>query len=389
MVVVAGGGPAGAVAAYELASAGREVIVVEPAPGRDKACGGGLPFRGVQFLDVPEALIEQRVTRIAIHGPEARRVDCDLSPGLFVGMVRRDAFDAWLLSRARDAGARVLVGSFEALVMGKSSVEVRVRTAEGEEAFSAHSLLGADGAFSKVRAAMGADPPPLMWAVQERVACDVPPDHARTAHFWFDGAIVPLGYAWSFPRNGELAVGVGTGVRTQARSLRGALQKVRHSPVLSPFADSRVISTQGHPVPRRPIRKRVADRVMLLGDAAGLVAPFTAEGILYAVWSARLAVEVLLRNWDAPTASALAEYTRRWDREHMLSWGSMRMFERMLLTSQPGRRALLDYVTPPRIGTWLVDAWAARVVRRGPGLSFVGTPARAVGCLLRRVLFPW
>ena len=90
-VVVVGGGPAGATAAYELAQAGHDVVLLDRA-GRIKPCGGAVPPQLLEDFDVPDKLLVNRVDTARILSPKGRSVDIPVGDG-FVGMVDREFFD--------------------------------------------------------------------------------------------------------------------------------------------------------------------------------------------------------------------------------------------------------------------------------------------------------
>ncbi len=209
MVLVVGAGPAGCVAAWELSQAGHEVTLIEKEPGRVKSCGGGLPFRAIERFGIPEDLVDRRVAAMVVHGPGGRTVRCEASDGFFTAMFRREVLDRWLFERALAAGARLVVGSFTGLATGNGRVRATVRTEEGETTLEGHALLGADGVGSRVRQAIGARAPRLIYTRQDRIEVAPTGEFEAAAHFWFDGAVAPSGYGWAFPKGDHIAVGLG------------------------------------------------------------------------------------------------------------------------------------------------------------------------------------
>jgi len=174
-VVVIGGGPSGATAAHDLASLGRNVLLLDRA-GRIKPCGGAIPPRLIRDFDIPDHLLVARVRSARMVSPSDKQVDMPIDGG-FVGMVDRDVFDEWLRARAVQAGAERRTGlfrRFERDDTGKTVVHFEERAADGsvsEKAVKCRALIGADGALSAVarQCLPGADRLPYVFAYHEIV----------------------------------------------------------------------------------------------------------------------------------------------------------------------------------------------------------------------------
>lgn len=298
-VVVVGGGPAGATAAECLARAGRKVALLDRA-GRIKPCGGAVPPRLIDDFAIPDSLIVARITTARMIAPSGRRVDIPIGNG-FVGMVDRAPFDAFLRARAGRAGAEPLTGTFLRIEREEgrpARVVYRDRAGGGESGVAARLVIGADGARSDVaRAEVPAgERIPYVIAYHEVVAA--PPagagyDPAR-CDVVYDGRISPDFYGWVFPHGAQASVGMGTG--RDGVDLRGATAALRAAVGLDHCATLR---REGAPIPLRPLRRWDNGRdVVLAGDAAGVVAPSSGEGIYYAMVGGQMAA--------AAAAAALA-----------------------------------------------------------------------------------
>ena len=315
--VVVGGGPAGATAAGDLARCGRNVLLLDRA-GRIKPCGGAIPPKLIEEFAIPDQLLVARVTAARMVSPAARRVDMPIEGG-FVGMVDRDVFDEWLRGRAAAAGASRRTGTFEQLERdADGTAVVRYRTAGGERVrVRARALVGADGANSAVarQAVPGAGELPYVFAYHEIVrspAAGAPEFDGARCDVYYQGRLSPDFYAWIFPHGPTTSVGVGSAHK--GFSLRGAVAELRAATGLDA---TDTVRREGAPIPLHPLRRWDNARdVVLAGDAAGVVAPASGEGIYYAMTGARLAAEAVDRFLATGDARALATARKRFMQAH-------------------------------------------------------------------------
>lgn len=295
-VVVVGGGPAGSTAATDLARAGRSVLLLDRA-GRIKPCGGAIPPQAIREFDIPQHLLRARINSARMISPSDRKVDMPIDGG-FVGMVNRDEFDEFLRVRAAEAGATRRTGTYTALDRaddGTATVRYETRVGDGPaetHEVRARCVIGADGARSKVarQNVEGADKVPSVSAYHEIVRS--PPEgqngfQGNRCDVYYQGKISPDFYGWVFPHGETTSVGVGTAL--SGFSLRTATQELRKAAGL---ADAETIRCEGAPIPLRPMDRWDDGRnVVLAGDAAGVVAPASGEGIYYALAGGRFAGE--------------------------------------------------------------------------------------------------
>jgi geranylgeranyl reductase family protein len=281
--IVVGAGPAGSAAAHRLASAGASVLLLDRARfPRDKPCGGGLTGRAVRLLPEPvDSVVEDRATRVRLRaryrGGFERRSEEPL-----VLMTQRSRLDAFLAERAAAAGADFRDGVRAEHVEGTT-----VGLAGGGKA-TAQILLGADGANGVVSRSLG-----LATAITHGVALEgnalFDPSYRSTLLLEF--GVVPGGYGWLFPKAEHLNVGVG-GWQREGPRLRDHLARLCEVYGLRP-AD--LTGLRGHRLPmRRPEAVLARGRAAVIGDAAGLVDPFSGDGIYEALLSAKLAADAAL-----------------------------------------------------------------------------------------------
>jgi geranylgeranyl diphosphate/geranylgeranyl-bacteriochlorophyllide a reductase len=316
--VVVGGGPAGATAATDLAAAGKRVLLLDKA-GRIKPCGGAIPPRLIADFDIPAHLLVARIKAARMIAPSSRTVDMPVGDG-FVGMVDRDTFDEFLRERAATAGAERRTGTFEALERDADGTAlVRFREGRGGaiERVRAKLVIGADGARSGVAKAClpGADKMKCVFAYHEVVEAPEASSDAydgRRCDVFYQGDLSPDFYAWVFPHGATASIGVGSAEK--GFSLRAAVERMRRRTGL---AGLRTIRTEGAPIPLKPLKRWDNGRdVLVAGDAAGVVAPSSGEGIYYAMTAGRYAAEASLHFLATGRASALRGARRRFMREH-------------------------------------------------------------------------
>ncbi len=297
-VVVVGGGPSGATAAHDLARAGRSVVMLDRA-GRIKPCGGAIPPRLIRDFDIPDHLLVAKATSARMISPNDKQVDMPIEGG-FVGMVDRDVFDEWLRERAVEAGAERRTGLYERIDHDADGVaRVCYRPAGAKDALAlqsvrARTVIGADGARSQVarQTLKGADKVPCVFAYHEIIRSpkgEANGFDANRCDVFYQGQLSPDFYAWIFPHGDTASIGVGSAKK--GFSLRGAIKSLRASTALK---DCETIRTEGAPIPLKPLSRWDNGRdVVVAGDAAGVVAPASGEGIYYAMIGGRLAAEAV------------------------------------------------------------------------------------------------
>ncbi len=320
-VVVVGGGPAGATAATALASAGRRVVLLDRA-GRIKPCGGAVPPRLIRDFAIPDHLIVGRATAARMIAPSNATVDMPVG-GNYVGMVDREHFDEWLRARAAREGAERRAGTFEAITRdadGTAVIHYRPKGAPRDaplQSLRARAVIGCDGARSQLARATlkGADRVPCVFAYHEVVkspARDSDAFDRSRCDVFYQGRLSPDFYAWVFPHGDTASIGVGSA--NKGFPLREAVAELRRDTGLDSCETIRV---EGAPIPLKPLKRWDNGRdVIVAGDAAGVVAPASGEGIYYAMTSGLHAAEGVDRFLSTGRASALAEPRRRFLREH-------------------------------------------------------------------------
>ena len=294
-VAIVGAGPAGSAAAlgalYRRPDA-RILLLDRSTFPRDKSCGDGI---APHVVDVVRALGAPDPTdgfapvhRLHLVGPCGAAVARTMRRPTKV--VPRVVFDARLVSAAVAAGAVLRRHSVR-------SLEVRGDRVVLDGAIAARAVVGADGVNGVVRRSLGLPPnPPGAMAVALRAYARTPAGHEDEQYMIMSGIGWPA-YAWSFPiGDGTANVGYGM-VLGGAAASRSRLEAelYRLLPGLGEIRDA-----CAHRLPLSTARPRQPDgRVVLAGDAASLINPFTGEGIYYAVRSGSVAGIAALQGADA------------------------------------------------------------------------------------------
>lgn len=327
-LIVCGAGPAGSMAAATAAKGGQRVLLLEKERlPRYKTCGGGMPMVvGEQLRELaPGAFVEAQVRHMRHTWNFAKPFLAPINPpgtepDITIWMVQRSKFDYALTEHAVRCGAELRDGlAVRSIEVDRSGVTVRAGTEGTEGAFTATAahLVGADGANGLTAKAAGL-------RKQRRVAVAVEIEHP---HDWTSGhpdlrpdvmhleyGALRRGYAWVFPKGDHLSVGAGVfqpeklsqqhagGIGAHLRDI--VFRYLEHLDV--PF-EREQIRFHAHPIPlwtnREPLHTR-SGRILLAGDAAGLVNPMFGDGIFHAVRSGIVAGECIL-------AGTPTRYTQR------------------------------------------------------------------------------
>jgi len=322
-IVVVGGGPSGATAAGELARTTTNSVMLLDRAGRIKPCGGAIPPRLIRDFEIPNDLIVARINSARMIAPSDRTVDMPIEGG-YVGMVDREHFDEWLRKRAAEYGAERRTGTFVKIARDTDGTAV-VCYLEGkgdgtatERRVRARAVIGADGALSKVgrQEVPGAGKMPYVFAYHEIIKSPEPVGEAgfdgRRCEVYYQGKLSPDFYAWVFPHGNTTSVGVGSAHK--GFSLRGAVAELRADAGLD---GTSTVRCEGAPIPLKPLKKWDNGRdVLLAGDASGVVAPASGEGIYYAMLGGQLAAEATAQFLETGDVRALAMARKRFMKDH-------------------------------------------------------------------------
>ena len=351
-VAIVGAGPAGSTAAYRLAAAGRRVLLVDKARfPRDKPCGGGVTLRAARLLPFSiEPVVEDVVTRVEI-GLRYRSSFMRTARRPLVYMTQRRRLDEFLLRKAEAAGAQVEEG-----------------TMVDAQALDARFVIGADGCNGATARQLG-----LGGGIEHGVALEAnyPHDPRFTGTMVLQVALLPGGYGWVFPKGDHVNVGVG-GEEREGPRLRAALRRMCEEYGVDPDAAA---ETRGYRLPLRSAQTVLQKgNAVLIGDAAGLVDPFSGDGMYEAFLSAQLAAEAILAG-DLPAYSAAVE--RRIAPLTRAGWGARAAFDRFPRTTYALARLPITFKAVEKLLRGdLTHPGAARGLERG-AVKLIYTVAKA------------
>lgn len=343
-VIIVGAGPAGCAAAIKLAKSGLQVGVVDRAKfPRDKICGDALSIDVVNQLSMLSAELGQDFQQMAektpaygvkIFAPNRKAVDIPFynkgQKGCGYISTRID-FDYFLFKEVKKYETITILENHTVKNISRVNEEVLVSCDCGDQVsresngiqLSASMVIGADGAHSVVSKYLSEIKVELnhysagLRVYYENVA-EFHDENFIELHF-FKG-ILP-GYLWVFPLPGNRAnVGIGmlsSAVKKKKVNLRTALTTMlKEDPELSRrFVNARALETiKGFGLPLGSKKRKISgDRFLLTGDAAGLIDPFSGEGIANAIRSGRVAADHILENFKANNFSA--EFNQAYDKE--------------------------------------------------------------------------
>lgn len=311
-VVIVGAGPAGSMTARGLAEQGHDVVVLEEhqETGLPAHCTGLLGMEAFDEFDLPRQTILSRASSARFWGGDGTSVQVQ-SERVEAAVIDRAGLDQWLADRAVGAGAE-LRRDWRAERIDIASDRVMVSDAAGRTVVARSLVLACGASYRFHRALDLGVPQAYMQSAQFETRFPIAPQ----VQVRLGREVAPGGFAWlvSFDRAGEPFARIGLMCETDGR------QHFEH--FVARLCEEAGLDAATLPPPRRkflplaPIAKTYADRVLAVGDAAGLVKPTTGGGIYYGMISGALAADVLgsaLRS-DRLAARELKKYEKRWRR---------------------------------------------------------------------------
>jgi len=326
-VIIVGAGPAGATAAKFLAEKGEKVLLIDKdAFPRDKPCGGGLSIRTLKrFNYISKDLIASYSFSGRIHSSSLKyQVQLHRDEPIAAFVLRKD-FDDGLLQYAIQRGTTFMEGkTVTDIKILPETVKIKLNSGEHIES---QLVIGADGIWSTIAKKTG-----LSHHNQHTGRClfqEFPLTSNLLDDYFTEKRIFHFhvrfmginGYGWIFPKKDSVNIGIGEIKPSASRTTHKPNLKELYENYIHLLKNKKMIpptihigKIQGGTLPLKPLKKTFADRVILCGDAAGLINPLSGDGIDYAMSSGKIAAEVCTEALESENINAffLSKYQRLW-----------------------------------------------------------------------------
>jgi digeranylgeranylglycerophospholipid reductase len=306
--VIVGGGPAGLYAGWKLARAGFRVALIEEhaSSGQPVHCTGVLAADAFEEFGLPDDSVLNLLRTVQFYAPSGQAIDYT-TPTVEAVVIDRAHFDRRLAERASHAGVELSYGE-RVTNVDVDADGVRVTTAGGD----VHARVGvlACGASYAVQRKLRLGMPRLLL---HSAQAELPAEKLCDVEVHFGERVAPRGFGWAVPVQRERPY-VRIGVMCAHHADRHFQRLFDH--IAPRWGVDRTLRCQPRQkiLPLGPIERTFADRIVVLGDAAGIVKPTTGGGIYYSLLSASLASDALAAalGRDDTSAAALSAYQTQW-----------------------------------------------------------------------------
>jgi geranylgeranyl reductase family protein len=330
-VTIVGGGPAGSTAAKFLSEKGFKTLIIDKRKfPREKPCGGAIPIRLLERFDYLKKtdLIDSFSYGGIAYSPSLEYKLELVEKKPIAAMVLRRRFDNGLLKIAENSGTVVKEG--EKVVNIRISDENAKVYLDNGSIIDSRIVIGADGVWSNVAKKTGLRGKKKWLAVcvlkeykLGKTTIDNYFGENRLCHIFIKFKNV-IGYGWMFPKNEHLNIGIGSIIKSSylsninvnlLESFKEFLQSLKKQKLVPKNLKPDLI--KGGALPTYPLDQTYGNRVLLIGDAAGVINPITGEGIYYAMSSGKIGANVVLNSLESEDTSEsfLANYQKNWRRD--------------------------------------------------------------------------
>ena len=374
--VVVGGGPSGATAAHDLSKAGWRVLMLDR-QGRPKPCGGAIPPRLIQDFEIPDHLLVAKVRCARMISPADNQVDIHIDKG-FVGMVDRQDFDEFLRTRAAQSGTVRQQAIFDKIERDETGqLWVRYTPVHGKGhadkqpakpvRVSTRMVIGADGAKSEVarQEIPLAHKTKYVFAYHEIIQAPLESKShdGERCDVYYQNEVSPDFSGWVFPHGKTMSVG--TGSADKGFSLRTATSHLRQAAGLS---DAPTLRREGAPIPLKPLPHWDNGKdVLVIGDAAGVVAPSSGEGIYYAMDCARIMARAAHEALQTGRPSCLKQGRKRFMKQHGKVFWILGVMQYFWYKNDQRREKFVKICVDPDVQRLTVESYMNKeLARRDP-----------------------
>ncbi|MFW9963044.1 MAG: FAD-dependent oxidoreductase [Candidatus Sifarchaeia archaeon] len=309
-VIVIGGGPAGSTSAICLASAGKDVLLVEKGPrNRDKPCGGVLPLVAPETIEeivgqsIPDEVKVEPSELGLFYVPPSGKKNSGKVKNYSIHNIDRSLFDQWLRDLAEEKGAEVRHNSRCIDVAKNLQYEIVVDSTQGISIERADFIVGADGVRSTIRRKFVPSlQTPMLIVEQEYWKAS---GEFEDCFYGFFRGCISISYAYVIPKSESMIIGLGA-IPHKRPNIAQLLNLFRSwlEQEFS-FTPIQLAKREAWSIPFGYFTPGI-DKALLIGDAAGLCNPLSGEGIRLAVESAEAASSAIISNDKDP----IKEYVR-------------------------------------------------------------------------------
>ena len=311
-VTVIGAGPAGAITAKVIAEHGFDVILVEKDeyPGKTNVCAGGMPKLLLKDVELSQKVAEKEISGDIHFFPWGSK-----SSDLDHITVYRHVFDRALADKAVEKGAKLLTNM---LIKDVSLKDDKISVDYGKGIIESKLVVFADGPNSLAYRKFGIGFKPEADKTIVSVVCEVKweDNPLNNYEFYYGYNISPWGYGWIFPKRDTVNVGVGCLYSKLRSNIIDSLNYLlKKCPLTCEKLKGREITWLNSAlIPVAPAKQIFGERMLVVGDAAGMADPISGGGILHAINGGKLAGEICIKALEVNDFSStfLSQYQRLW-----------------------------------------------------------------------------
>jgi len=334
-VIIAGAGPAGAMAGKYLAASGKRVLLLQKDLSFKKPCGGGLRLDAFDEFEIDTKTIQCIVNEIVLESKKSH-ITYDIS-NTPLAIVDRVTFDQGLRHDAVKAGAELLEEKVVNVLTSETDVKVETEGKTGKNVYEADYLIAADGVHSFVRKQIRKEKVPAHLTHY----CDSVSLKTTKCHFYFGTSISKGAYGWRFPYGNGSDIGIAAS-ENDKKHIDALFD------VLGLEKDQKI---RGYKIPVWQEPLFYDKRIFYVGDAAGQVLPFTYEGIYYAMKSAKILSAVIVEGCDPE------DYEERWSRFYLKKFSILLRLEKLFLHHDLMIHVMMKTLERPEVRKKLLALW--------------------------------